>query len=257
MIDIPMLNETQFELAWRIIIILIVSYIIVFISRIATSRIKGKTKNAKARTVISIVDNTMSISVLIISVLTILSELKINIMPFLASAGIAGFAIGFGSQSLIKDFLTGIFLITNDTMREGDIVRINGIEGKVESISARATILRDLDGVTHTIPNGSITTVANLTKDWSRVNITFTFKADKPIDDLTQEVKNILSEIKQDKEWQRWILEEPKVELVDVQGGNISLRVLIKTKERTRWDLSNKVRYLIKKNAESEKFTLV
>lgn len=251
------INPQQFELVGRVLLILIICYIAVIILRQATARIKTKMKNAKARTVLSIVDNTSAAVVLIIAILTILSELRINIMPFLASAGIAGFAIGFGSQSLIKDFLSGIFLITNDTMREGDIVRINTIEGKVENISSRATVLRDLDGVMHTIPNGSITTVANLTKEWSRVNITVTFKADKPVDDIIAEVQKVLTNLKKNKEWDRWFLEEPKIELTDIQGGNISLRVLVKTKERARWDLSNQIRYDIKKASELGNLTLV
>jgi small-conductance mechanosensitive channel len=119
---------------------------------------------SRAKTLISITHNTTSFVLGIIVLGMILSELGLDIAPLIASAGILGLAIGFGSQALVKDLISGLFLLIEDTVRTGEIIQTAGVKGKVKKIGMRTMMIEDEEGVVHIIPNGSITTVANFSR---------------------------------------------------------------------------------------------
>jgi moderate conductance mechanosensitive channel len=253
-----MFNVTQIasntDLWLKIVIIVCGSYVLNYISRKVFTRVFAKTNQPRTRTVLSVVQNATSIIILAIAILTLLAALNINIMPLLASAGIFGFAIGFGSQSLIKDLISGMFLLTSDAFYEGDIVRIGTIEGKVERVSIRAVTIRDLEGVVHTIPNGTIATVANLTREWSRANITIGVSVEHDIDKVLKVFKEELQELKNDPTFAGWILGSPKVEGIEkIDGAKIIVKTLLKTNQAKKWDMEREFNYRIKKRFEKEK----
>jgi small conductance mechanosensitive channel len=183
----------------------------------------------------------------------LLSALNINIAPLLASAGIVGFAIGFGSQSLIKDLISGVFLLTGEVFYDGDIIKIGEIQGKVEKVGIRTVTVRDLNGVLHTIPNGTITTVANFTKDWSRANIDIGVSIEHPIDQILEIFKQEIEAIKSDPQYSNWIIGNPKIEgITEMTGTKIVIKTLFKTNEAKKWDLEREYRYRIKKRFEKD-----
>jgi moderate conductance mechanosensitive channel len=237
----------------KLVIILVGSYILNYFVRHAFRGIFSKTSTPKTRTVLQVLQNGVSLIILIIAVLMVLSALNINIFPLLASAGIVGFAIGFGSQSLIKDLIMGLFLITGEVFYEGDIITVMGIEGRVEKVGIRTIRIRDLNGVVFTIPNGNITTVANHTKDWARANIDIGVSSDHPIDQILDIFKNEVEGIKKDEKYGSWIIGSPKVEgIMDISGAKMTIKTLLKTNETKRWDLEREFKYRIKKRFEQE-----
>jgi small-conductance mechanosensitive channel len=148
----------------KALFILLGTLIVNQLSRRGSKQLFKKIPSKRAKTLISVVQNTASIIIFVVAVLTLLSELGINIAPLLTSAGIIGFAISFGSQSLIKDLIAGLFLLIEDTIREGEILQVAGIKGTVKRIGIRTTTLKDEKGTLHIIPNGSIKVVSNLSR---------------------------------------------------------------------------------------------
>ena len=157
----------------RIILILIGAWLLIRIIKTLGRRIlllaseeeraeKGE-RVKRAETLVKILNNTTKVFIAIIATFMILKELGMDIGPLLAGAGILGIAIGFGAQSLVKDFFSGFFILLEDQYRVGDVVKIGEYTGLVEKIKLRTTVIRDLEGAVHTIPNGEIKEVSNLT----------------------------------------------------------------------------------------------
>jgi moderate conductance mechanosensitive channel len=237
----------------QVVVILIGSYFLNIIIRRVFKGIFAKTNTPKTRTVLQVTQNIVTVVIISLAVLMLLSALNINIAPLLASAGIVGFAIGFGSQSLIKDLISGVFLLTGEVFYDGDIIKIGEIQGKVEKVGIRTVTIRDLNGVLHTIPNGTITTVANFTKDWSRANIDIGVSIEHPIDQILEIFKQEIEAIKNDPQYSNWIIGNPKIEgITEMTGAKIVIKTLFKTNEAKKWDLEREYRYRIKKRFEKD-----
>src|SRR5687768_15266031 len=127
-----------------------------------------RVREQRGHTLASLLGNVALVAIVVVVALTILDILLDNIAPILASFGILGLAISFGAQSLVKDMITGTFMLIEGQFGIGDVVRVSDVSGMVEKITLRTTVLRDLEGVVHIIPNGEITRVSDLTKSWSR-----------------------------------------------------------------------------------------
>jgi small conductance mechanosensitive channel len=244
-------NDTNIWI--KLFIIIVGSYLLNIILRRVFEKLFSKTNTPKTRTVLQLLQNAISVIILIIAVLTLLSAIGINIMPLLASAGIVGFAVGFGSQAVIKDLISGLFLLTGDIFYEGDIIKIGEIQGKVEKVGIRAITIRDISGMVFTIPNGTIGTIANLTKDWSRANIDIGVSAEHSIDHILAIFKETADEMKKDEHYGNWILGMPKVEGINaIEGNKVTIKTLLKTNQAKKWDLEREFRYRIKKRFETE-----
>lgn len=236
----------------KILLILTVALVGLRINNRATNKILSKQKTARGRTLINTTSSAITIAVTVIVLLTVLSELGINIMPLLASAGVAGFAVGFASQSLIKDIINGIYMITADLFQEGDIVKVGGIEGKIEKITIRAITLRDIDGILHTVPNNLITTISNYTKEWARARILVGIANDHPIDEVLEIIHNEIEDMRSQEHWQKYMIDQPKLELADINGARTQISIRIKTKGIKQWDIEREVWYRLKKKFEEE-----
>ncbi len=185
--------------------------------------------------------------------LMILSEIGINIAPLLAGAGIAGLAIGFGAQSLVKDIISGLFILLEDQYRKGDVARVAGIAGLVEDINLRRTVLRDLDGIQHHIPNGEITSASNLTKQWSRVNINIGVAYDTDLDHAIKVLNKVGMSMIEDAKWAPDIIKPPQVLRVDKFGDSaIEIKVLGDTRPLRQWDVMGELRLRIKRAFDRE-----
>lgn len=134
---------------------------------------------------------------------------KVDLTPFFASAGIVGIALGFGAQSLIKDFISGLFIITENQYRVGDIVDLEGAAGTVERITVRSTILRDADGNVHFLPNGNVMHVINKTMGYSRVNFAISVNPETNIDKLAEIINQVGEKMASDEKWKEKIIEAP------------------------------------------------
>ena len=179
----------------------------------------------------------------VIAVLMALGQFSIDIGPAVAGLGVVGIAVGFGAQTLIRDWLAGIFVVLENQYSEGDVVRIGGVEGVVESFSLRRTTLRDLDGTVHSVPNGHITVASNLTRLWARVNLDISVPYDTDIDAATDLINRVGEEMQADEEWGPRLLEAPKVMRVNALADSaVTLKVLGQVRAAEQWAVAGELR---------------
>ena len=182
-----------------------------------------------------------------VAVLTILPRLGINIAPLLASAGIVGLAVGFGAQTLVKDFLAGVFMILEDQYGVGDVIDLGEASGTVEAVGLRVTRLRDVSGTVWYVRNGEVLRVGNLSQNWARSVLDITVGYESDLDQVQSILKQVAHEVYEDEAFRGDILEEPQVpgiERFDKDGP--VLRVLVKTAPLKQWDVSRTLRERIK-----------
>ncbi|MHB1184045.1 MAG: mechanosensitive ion channel family protein [Desulfobulbia bacterium] len=168
--------------------------------------------------------------------LVILKEVGVEIAPILASAGIVGLAVGFGGQNLVRDVISGFFIILEDQIRVGDVAIINGTGGLVEEINFRTIILRDLGGVVHIFPNGAVTSLSNLTKEWSAYVFEIGVAYRENTDAVVTVLEEVGRELKQDPVLGPMILEEPEIFGVDkLDNSAVVIKGRIKTVPIEQW----------------------
>ena len=249
----------------RILFIIAISAVLYYLLRhfvpIMVKRTLSRTMVGKPKTAIKKRTDTLSdvfietgmIFVGIVAISMIVSELGINITPALAGLGVAGIAVGFGAQSLVKDIFNGVLILLENQYGIGDVVKIAGIEGLVKDISLRRTILRDLDGIVHSIPNGEIGVASNYTKEWSRVNMNISVGYGEDLDRVIKVINKVGKEIAKDPEWKSRILKAPEVLRVDEFGDSgIIIKILGETQPLEQWDVMGELRLRLKKVFDRE-----
>ncbi len=206
----------------------------------------------RAQTLGATFERFLSILIWTVAALMVLRELDVDITPVLTGAGIIGLAIGFGAQSLVKDIIAGIFLIAENQVRIGDVAEINGIGGAVEEINLRTIVLRDLEGVVHTIANGEIRTLANRTKDFSYYVIDIGVDYDDDTDRIVAAVRDTAAEMMAEAAYAPNILEPIEVLGVDAfKASEVTLRFRIKTLPLKQWEVGRELRRRIKKTFDA------
>ena len=203
--------------------------------------------SARTRTLLNVARNALLVVITIVSSLMVLSELGVNIAPLLAGAGVIGLAVGFGAQRLVQDVITGVFILFQDLMSVGDVVKLGDTAGLVESLSIRTVRLRDLSGTVHTIPFSAITTVSNLTEDFSYyvfdVGIAYREDVDAVIDLLRQ----IGSELREDKKIGPLLLDNIEIFGVDAFGDSaVVIKGRLKTLPIQQWTVGRAFNRLLK-----------
>jgi small conductance mechanosensitive channel len=174
-------------------------------------------------------------------------------MPVLTGAGIVGLAVGFGAQTLVKDLISGAFLILDDNVRVGDVARINGTGGLVEAINLRTIVLRDHEGTVHVFPNGSITTLSNLTKDFAFAVVDVGFSYGEDTDHVVDVLRRVATDVAEDPAFAPNVLAPVEVQAVEAFGnGQMTVRVRIKARPLTQWDIGRELRRRIKKAFDAE-----
>lgn len=178
-----------------------------------------------------------------IAFLMILSRLGLDIGPAVAGIGVVGIAVGFGAQSLVRDYLNGSLILLENQFAKGDVIRAAGVAGTVEDFTLRRTTLRDLDGVVHTVPNGEIKVASNLTRTWSRINQDVTVAYGSDIDKAITVVEKVGREMADDPLWKRRVLEPPRVERVEALAEyGITLKILGSVRAADQWAASGDFR---------------
>lgn len=181
--------------------------------------------------------------ILVIAALMVLAVFAINIAPALAGLGVVGIAVGFGAQALFRDWLAGIFIVVENQYSVGDVVTVAGVSGLVEDISLRRTLLRDLDGAVHTVPNGQIAVASNLTSDWSRVNLDVGVAYDTDIDRATEVINRIGIAMTEDEAWKGRLLEPPAVLRVNsLDDSSVTIKVLGRVLPGEQWGVAGELR---------------
>ena len=207
----------------------------------------------RTKTLLSIFKGMARVLIIIVVIIMILDEVGVPIAPVLAGFGIAGVAIGFGAQYLIRDLIAGIFIILENQYRVGDVVRVAGIGGLVEYITLRKTVLRDLDGIVHHVPNGEIKTASNFTRHFSRVNLNVSVGYGTDLDHAISVINRVGKELAGDEKWREKIISPPKVERVDSLGDSgIEIKILGDVKPIQQWAVMGELRLRLKKAFDAE-----
>jgi small-conductance mechanosensitive channel len=240
----------------RLLLLLVGAYMLLRMIRLLTERLnnwlqaftQSLERQKRAQTLSEIVQAAATSVLFIVTVMLLLEEIGINIAPLLTAAGIGGLAIGFGAQNLVRDLITGFFLLLEDQIRVGDIVKVGDKSGLVEQLGLRVLILRDFDGGVHMIPNGSITTVTNLTKDFSYAVLRIGVSYHTDIDEAIAVLMQVGADLRRDPQFATDLLEDLQVvgidDFVDLQ---VKLTLRVKTIPSQQWRVSRELRRRIKK----------
>jgi moderate conductance mechanosensitive channel len=186
---------------------------------------------------------TIQFLIVVIAGLMILAKLGLDIGPAVAGLGVVGIAVGFGAQTLVRDYLTGSLILVENQFSVGDVVRLAGVEGTVEDFNLRRTTVRDIDGVVHSIPNGVITVASNLTRVWARINQDVTLAYGTDVDRAIQVVDEVGQAMKADPAWRKAVLEPPRVDRVDaISDQGVTLKILGSVRAPDQWAAAGEYR---------------
>jgi len=228
----------------RILLIIIFAAVVMRIVRMLARRfsrlfIKKKDleeSKKRVKTLSSVIRNVLNIVVGTLALLMILDQVGVKIGPLLAAAGIVGVAVGFAGQSLVKDIINGFFILLEDQIRVGDYVEIAGLSGTVERVNLKLTVLRDLEGCVHFIPNGAITTVSNKTRDFSRYMLDIGVAYREDVDEVMTVMRQMDEEMRREKPYKQDILEPIEIMGLDrFDDSAIVIRARLMTKPGRQW----------------------
>jgi small conductance mechanosensitive channel len=198
-------------------------------------------------TLIRITHGTLHVVIWIVAALMILAESGINIGPMLAAAGVAGLAIGFGGQYLIRDVVAGLFIILENQYRVGDVVCLDSTCGLVEDITIRMATLRDLDGTVHHMPHGTVTKVSNLSKEFARIHLDIGISYSSDLEKVIEVVNAVGKELAEDAEWKGKITKAPEfLRVNDFADSAIMIKILGETRPMQQWAATGEYRKRLK-----------
>ncbi len=240
----------------KILGIFLVALILITILKLITKRLGHLSRSAslpsavraqQIRTLSGVMYSTGIFIVVFFACMQVLNTIGINMGPLLASAGVAGLAIGFGAQTLVKDVVTGFFILIENQYEVGDTVKIADRTGVVEVMSLRRTILRDANGSIHTIPNSSISVVTNLTRDWTQVAMHIAVAYEEPSDKVINLLRQVGTELHEDPAFKSFIVANPEVPGIEkVSGQEVDYVMLVKTVPGKQYVISRELRRRIK-----------
>ncbi len=197
----------------------------------------------RMHTIESLATNVIRGFVVLVAGVMILGELSLDIGPAIAGLGVVGIAVGFGTQSIVRDYFTGALILIENQFSQGDVVTIAGVTGSVEDFSLRRTTLRDLDGVVHTVPNGEISVTSNRTRVWARINLDIQVAYDTDMDRAVQVVDEVGESMAADPDWRRRLMEAPHVERVqELAAYGVTLKILGMVRAADQWAAAGELR---------------
>jgi moderate conductance mechanosensitive channel len=201
----------------------------------------------RARTLVGLLRSVGRVVIFVMFFFMALGALGVNLGPLLAGAGVVGLAISFGAQSLVKDVLSGLFILMENQFGVGDVVRIEGVSGTVERMTLRVVVLRDVHGVVHIVPNGEIKKVSNLTRTWSRVVLDVGVAYKEDTDRVMQVMREVGATLWEDPDWRPLLLDPVEVPGVESLGESaVNLRITVRTLPLKQWDVARELRRRLK-----------
>ncbi len=247
------LIKTLFYLSLTILAAVLVDLVLRSLIRVPSSF-----DTRRSRTFISIVRNIVTVIIYTIALYVIFIELGVNITPLLASAGIIGVAIGFGAKTLIEDLISGLFLLSQNSIGIGDSVKIDESEGTIEKIGFRTLTIRSGTGALYIIPNGQIKKVTNFSRHKTHFTIEITMKADQPIDTVLKAADNALALLEKDPDVAEILFPGSTIDGIDdfKSEGHMVLKATLILYYENRNQAARKFRYLLKKEFEKHKLHL-
>ena len=227
----------------------VISHKLVELSKRPSSRSLARTQ--QIRTMVGVIRSIGVFVILFITAMQVLDIFSIDVKPLLASAGIAGLAIGFGAQTLVKDVINGFFILAENQFEVGDTIRAAGVNGSVEEITMRRTILRDTDGTLHIVPNSNIQIVSNMTRDWSQVTLHIAADYSENSDRILQLLQESAQEFYNDPKFKDDLVSEPQVPGIErVHGQEVDYLMLVKVRPGRQYAVARELRRRIKASFE-------
>lgn len=196
---------------------------------------------------------TIKILTTVVVLMVLLTEFGVDVGPLLATAGVAGVALGFGAQYLIRDLISGFFILVEDQYSVSDVVCLGDTCGEVEEVTLRMTKLRDLDGVVHYVPNSQVTVASNMSQHFSRVNLNIGVAYESNIDQVKEVINRVGEELADDPEWAQHIIKTPEFNRVDDLGDSaIYLKILGDVRPGQQWAVTGELRRRLKQAFDKE-----
>ena len=237
----------------NLLVILVGAFIVIRAANLAIEHLQFKLSRRhatsdlewqrRATTLAGILTSLVTAAVGFIAILMMLRELTVDVMPILTGAGIAGLAIGFGAQNLVRDVISGFFLILEDQVRIGDLARINGVAGTVEQINLRTIVVRDGEGAVQVFPNGTITTLANLSKQFAYAVVEIRVAYDENIDRVLGTIREVGAAMERDQQWGRLVLAPVEIPgVTSLADGLATILVKFKVLPLNQGPVANELR---------------
>ena len=207
----------------------------------------------RTRTLLSLLRSVGLVIIVVMTVFMVLGAVGVELAPLLAGAGVVGLAVSFGAQSLVKDVISGLFILFENQFGVGDVIRIEGVSGTVEKMTLRVVVLRDVHGVVHIVPNGQITKVSNLTRSWARVVLEVGVAYKEDPDRVMDVLRAVGEELSGDDAWKPLLLGPVEVPGIETFGESaVNIRVMVKTLPLKQWDVARELRRRIKLRFDRE-----
>jgi small-conductance mechanosensitive channel len=248
--------ETAGTRGVRVLVILLIAFIFIRVLKALTTRLvqaaKGQSRAAlqreqQTRTMAGIVYSVGAALIVAGAILVALPEFGFDVTPFEAAAAVGSVALGFGAQNLVKDIINGFFIVIEDQFVVGDLIQLNGETGRVEYLTLRRTVVRNLSGAIVTIPNSLVGQVANLSRDWSQVFVDMTVPSDEAVGRALATLEKISGDFRNDETWSPAIVDGPRVlgvESLSLDG--VVLRLQVRTVLNRKDDVARELRRRIK-----------
>jgi len=248
----------------KLVLILVLAFLFVRLLGLITRKLvamsektpgRGTVRAQQVRTVTGVIRSIGVFLIVFFTGMSILNDaFNINIAPLLASAGIAGLAIGFGAQTLVKDVINGFFILVEDQFGVGDAIRTAGVSGTVEEITMRRTVLRDADGTVHIVPNSAIQIVSNTTRDWSQATLHVAVDYIENSDRVVELLQETGHDLYNDPIFKADLVAEPQVHGIErVRGPEVDYLVTVKVRPGKQYGVSRELRRRIKECFEKNK----
>jgi len=255
-------GEAAIRLSVRIVLVWVLAWLAYRLVRLAAQRIEEAVddgddsvttlRERRGKTISQLLRSVGRVVIILIALLITLN-MFINVGPVLAGAGILGLAVSFGAQSLVKDIISGFFILSENQFAVGDVIEAAGKSGVVEKMTLRVVVLRDLEGRMHIVPNGEIKVVSNMTRGWSRAVVDLTLSYQQDVDRALAVIKDEAAQFSTDKTWSTQLdgaLEVPGVEALDNTG--VRVRTLIRTQPGSQWNAAREFRLRLLRRLERE-----
>lgn len=258
--------ETAGTRGARILVIAIIAFVLTRILKALTTRLvqiaKGQARGAQmrerqTRTMAGLLYSVGSTLIIAVAILTALPEFGFNVTPVAAAAAVASLAFGFGAQTLVKDLINGFFIVFEDQFVVGDLIQLNGETGRVEHLTLRRTVLRNVAGAIVTIPNSLVGQIANLSRDWSQAFVDVTVPSDEMVGRALATLEKIAGDFRNDADWSPALLDGPRVlgvESLSLEGT--VLRLQVRTALNRKDDVARELRRRIKLGFEESRIPL-
>ncbi len=265
LIDTEGIKSWILEHGVKIIMILIVGFVLLIalkrflpplVNNFMARPVKGESvqgRKKRAATLVGVFMGLGRILIILLVILLVLTEVGVAIGPILAGLGVVGIAVGFGAQYLIRDLIAGVFILMENQYRVGDVASVGGVIGLVEEVNLRKTVLRDLDGIVHHVPNGEIRVASNYTRHFSRVNLNISVSYGTDLDYAIKVINEVCSEMAKEEKWAHIFRTVPKVLRVDKLGDSgIDIKITADVVPLEQWNTMGELRLRLKRSFDQK-----